>query len=179
MCCATRAILVTLMLGVHVALAAQPSIPHIGALVLPQSSGALETGLQEGLQQLGYMEGKSIIIDWRRARFQENDAQRLAIELVRSKLDVIVVYGTPAARAALQVNRTTPIVFGSGDPVGSGLVTCNKEISSGSFPPLRSGGGLGWGQMADVITTESTVTDTSTESYASRWQCNRHLCRND
>jgi len=121
----------------------QSTIPHIGALVLPQSSGAFETGLREGLQQLGYIEGKSIIIDWRRARFQENDAQRLAIELARSKLDVIVVYGTPAARAALQVNRTTPIVFGSGDPVGSGLV-----------PNLTHPGGNATGISA--VMTEST-----------------------
>jgi putative ABC transport system substrate-binding protein len=121
----------------------QAPIPHIGAFVLPQSSRAFETGLREGLHDLGYIEGKSIIIDWRRAGAQENDTQRLAIELASSKLDVIVLYGTPAARAALQVNKTTPIVFGSGDPVKAGLV-----------PNLTHPGGNATGISA--VMTEST-----------------------
>jgi putative ABC transport system substrate-binding protein len=65
-------LLIGAMLSVF-ARADQPAVPRIGALVLPRSNGAFETGLREGLRDLGYIEGKSIIIEWRRAEGKEND----------------------------------------------------------------------------------------------------------
>jgi putative ABC transport system substrate-binding protein len=80
-----------------------------------------EQGLRDGLVTLGYVEGKSIAIDWRRSTGGVDDLRALSSDLAHSKPDLIVVFGTPAARAVLQVS-TVPIVFLSSDPVASGLV---------------------------------------------------------
>jgi putative tryptophan/tyrosine transport system substrate-binding protein len=75
------------------------------------------------LGELGYVEGKNIVID---RKFAEGNSERLkefAAELVRQNVDVIVTIGTPAAFAAKQATSTIPIVFGAiSDPVGVGLV---------------------------------------------------------
>jgi putative tryptophan/tyrosine transport system substrate-binding protein len=76
------------------------------------------------LEELGYLEGKNIVIE---RKFAEGNAERLkefAAELVRQHVDVIVTIGTPAGFAAKQATSTIPIVFGAiSDPVGLGLVT--------------------------------------------------------
>jgi putative ABC transport system substrate-binding protein len=74
------------------------------------------------LLELGYVEGKNIAIEYRYAEGKLERLPDLAAELVRSKVDVIVARGLPAARAAKQVTTTIPIVMQGGDPVGSGLV---------------------------------------------------------
>ena len=75
------------------------------------------------LAELGYVEGKNIVIE---RKFAEGNAERLkefAVDLVRQNVDVIVTIGTPAAFAAKQATSTIPIVFGAiSDPVGVGLV---------------------------------------------------------
>jgi putative ABC transport system substrate-binding protein len=75
------------------------------------------------LAELGYLEGKNIVIE---RRFAEGDSERLkefAAGLVREHVDVIVTIGTPAGFAAKQATSTIPIVFGAiSDPVGVGLV---------------------------------------------------------
>ena len=75
------------------------------------------------LAELGYLEGKNIVIERRSA---EGNAQRLnefAADLVRQQVDVIVTAGTPAGFAAKQASGTIPIVLGANsDPVGIGLV---------------------------------------------------------
>jgi putative ABC transport system substrate-binding protein len=97
-----------------------PAIPRIGVLVRPFANAPYETGLRDGLRELGYIEGKSIAIEWRRSAGGDED-RTLATELVRSKPDVVVVFSTIAARAASEADKTVPIVFLSGDPVASGL----------------------------------------------------------
>jgi len=76
------------------------------------------------LQELGYREGRNIVIE---RKFAEGNRERLkefAAELVRQHVDVIVTIGTPAGFAAKQATGTIPIVFGAiSDPVGVGLVT--------------------------------------------------------
>jgi putative tryptophan/tyrosine transport system substrate-binding protein len=76
------------------------------------------------LGELGYLEGKNIVIE---RKFAEGNAERLkefAADLVRQHVDVIVTIGTPAGFAAKQATTTIPIVFGAmSDPVGVGLVT--------------------------------------------------------
>jgi putative ABC transport system substrate-binding protein len=78
---------------------------------------------QQGLRDLGWVEGKNIAIE---ARFAEGKADRLpalAAELVRLKVDLIATSSTPAALAAKQATTTIPIVIGfAADPVGSGIV---------------------------------------------------------
>ena len=77
----------------------------------------------QGMLELGYAAGRNLVIEWRSA---EGDASRLpalAAELVRLKVDVLALAGTPAAFAAQKATTTIPIVMiGVGDPVGNGLV---------------------------------------------------------
>ena len=79
-------------------------------------------GLQHGLQELGYVEGKSHLFVY---RFAQGNAERfpaLASELVNLPVDVIVSWGTPASLAAHKATTIIPIVMSAGDPVGSGIV---------------------------------------------------------
>jgi len=100
--------------------AAEPTTTHlIGVLMPPVPSQ--EEGLRQGLRDLGYIEGKTIVIEWRRSSGTMEELQALATDLARSKVELIVASGTPAARAASQVT-TIPVVFLAGDPVGTGLV---------------------------------------------------------
>src|SRR6476646_3819501 len=77
----------------------------------------------DGLSALGYVEGRTLTIDWQSAAGAPERFPALARECVRLQPDVIVVQTTPAAVAAKQATPAIPIVMiGSGDPVGSGLV---------------------------------------------------------
>jgi len=126
----TPALLVTLALGVLAtplpADAQQAGkVPRIGYLS-PYSASAVSSrheAFRQGLSELGYVEGKNIVIE---SRFAEENFERLpdlAAELVRLKVDVIVAAVTQASLAAKNATRTIPIVIvGVGDPVGSGLV---------------------------------------------------------
>jgi len=100
----------------------QPAIPRIGVVVPPVANSPYETGLlRDGLRDLGYSEGKNIIVEWRRSTGAIRDQQALVTALVRSRPAVVVVFSTVAARAALEASAKTPVVFLSGDPVLSGL----------------------------------------------------------
>ncbi len=78
---------------------------------------------RQGLRELGYLEGRNLVIE---RRFAEGTLERLpelAAELARLKVDVIVAAGTPAIKAARQATREIPIIMSAvGDPVGEGLV---------------------------------------------------------
>jgi putative ABC transport system substrate-binding protein len=96
-----------------------PGVVRIGALT-PRVNTAPEEGLQQGLAELGYIESRNLIIERRRA--ETSDELRSAAEdLVSIKVNVIVAFSTPAARAALSATSTIPVVFLSGDPVGTAL----------------------------------------------------------
>ena len=78
---------------------------------------------RQGLRELGYVEGKNIVIEYRYAEGKFDRLPALAAELVRLKVDVIVTGGPPSARAAKEATSTIPIVMMQvGDPVGSGFV---------------------------------------------------------
>src|SRR5215813_13464081 len=101
--------------------AQQTKIPRIGFLA---SFGAgpdpRSQALREGLRELGYTEGKNIIIDYRYAAGNSDRFVELAAEFVRLKVDVIATGSTIAARAAKDLAKTIPIVMlGTGDPVGT------------------------------------------------------------
>src|SRR5438132_6753149 len=105
--------------------AQQPGkIPRIGYLSAPSRSAqsARHESFRQGLRELGYVEGKTIVIEWRFADGQLERLPDLAAELVRLKVEVIVAGGLPAARAAKQATTTIPIVMTGGDPVGTGIV---------------------------------------------------------
>lgn len=103
-------------------------IPRIGILSpAPTAAGAGRPfdAFREALRELGYVDGKNIILEFRFAGGYARLAE-LATDLVRLQVDVIVTDGgDPAARAALKATKTIPIVIGTagGDPVASGLVT--------------------------------------------------------
>jgi putative ABC transport system substrate-binding protein len=109
-----------------VAQAQQPArIPRIGILIASPAStfSARVEALRQRLRELGYVEGKNIVIEYRYAEGKLERLPDLAAELVRLKVDVIVT-GGPAILAAQKAGPTIPIVFTfAGDPVGSGLVS--------------------------------------------------------
>ena len=79
--------------------------------------------LRSGLRQLGYEEGRNIVIDYRWAEGRYDRLAELAAELVKLNVDVIVTASTPGAWAAKQATSTIPIVMAAvGDPVAAGIV---------------------------------------------------------
>jgi ABC-type uncharacterized transport system substrate-binding protein len=106
---------------------AQPAVkvPRIGFLIGNLVTGRhLQEAFLQGLRDLGYVEGRNVVIAYRDAEGQYDRLPALAADLVARKVDVIVVPNTPAALAAKHATRTLPIVLAwLADPVGSGLVT--------------------------------------------------------
>src|SRR6201993_3158071 len=89
----------------------------------PAASQSRFDGFFQGLRDLGYVDGQTITIDYLSADGHGERFPALVEECLRRKTDVIVVSTTPAAQAAKNVTRTTPIVMiALGDPVGTGLV---------------------------------------------------------
>jgi len=75
------------------------------------------------MRELGYVEGKNLVIEWRSADGKYERFPLLAAELVQLKVDVIVTVTTPATSAAQKATTTIPIVMGTtGDPVGNGFI---------------------------------------------------------
>ena len=111
---------------IHLADAQQPKkVPRIGYLVpsSPSLNPSVREAFQQGLRDLGYSEGKNILIEYRYADGKPERLPELAAELVGLKLDLIVVVGTTGAQAAKKVTTTIPIVMANvGDPIGNGLV---------------------------------------------------------
>jgi putative ABC transport system substrate-binding protein len=84
----------------------------------------LNEAFLQGLRDLGYVEDRNLVIEYRDAEGKPERLPALAAELVALKVDVIVAPSTPAALAAKHTTRTLPIVFpAASDPVASGLVT--------------------------------------------------------
>jgi ABC-type uncharacterized transport system substrate-binding protein len=100
-------------------------VARIGYLLLNRAVAPdLPEVFRQGLRDLGYVEGRNVVIDYRDAEGKVERLPALAAELVALEVDVIVAPGPPHALAAKQVTRTIPIVFATAaDAVGSGLVT--------------------------------------------------------
>ncbi len=99
-------------------------VPRIGVLsAFPSGASPSTAAFREGLHDLGYIEGKNIVIEERYADGKEDRLPALAAELVHLKVDIIVVGGGNATLAAKNATKTVPIVMGAAsDPVGTGLV---------------------------------------------------------
>jgi putative tryptophan/tyrosine transport system substrate-binding protein len=99
-----------------------PRIGYLGATSRSVSSARIEA-FRQGLRELGYVEGKNIVIEWRHHEGKVDRLPALAAELVRLKVDIIITAGAPATRAAKEATNTIPIVMtNEGDPVGTGFV---------------------------------------------------------
>jgi len=100
-------------------------IPGVGYLAGASLSSQLtrNEAFRQGLRELGYVEGKNIVIEWRSAEGKRDRVPALVAELVRLKMDIIVTDGPTVTRTAKEATSTIPIVMtGVGDAVGSGLV---------------------------------------------------------
>jgi len=96
-------------------------VPRIGVLANIRSPAT--EGFERGLKELGYIEGKNIIIEWRLAEGKFDRLPDLAAELVRLKVDVILAPATPYVQTAKNATKTIPIVFALvPDPVAAGFV---------------------------------------------------------
>jgi putative ABC transport system substrate-binding protein len=106
--------------------AQQPGkVPRIGFLDSSTASGSavLVEAFRQELSKLGWIEGKNIAIEYRFAEQKNERLPELAADLVRLKVDLIVVGGRPSALAAKSATTTIPIVMTSvADPAGAGLV---------------------------------------------------------
>jgi putative ABC transport system substrate-binding protein len=101
----------------------QPKIPRVGFIF--GSNPTLQHNVEvfrQALRELGYVEGQTIVLELRWAEGLIERIPGLAAELVRLKVDVLVVVGSPAALAAKNATQTIPIVMLAVDPVGLGLV---------------------------------------------------------
>jgi len=105
--------------------AQQPEKPYrIGYLSVAVGPTARTQSFLDGLRDLGYVEGKDFVMEYRRAAGQIERLPELAADLVRIKVDVIVAAGTLAALPAKRATGTIPIVFaGAFSPVERGIVT--------------------------------------------------------
>jgi putative ABC transport system substrate-binding protein len=101
-------------------------IPHVGILSPSAPSTAADANLEafrQGLRDLGYVEGRNVILEYRWAENREDQYPALVAELIRLKVDVIYTSSTPAVLVAKQATKTIPIVFpASSDPVSVGIV---------------------------------------------------------
>jgi putative ABC transport system substrate-binding protein len=116
-----------LLLASPVVAHAQPArqVPRVGYLFYGSPGPSREIdAFRLGLRELGYVEGQSIVVEYRFASGQVERYPGLAAELVRMKVDVIVTPATPQALAAKQATSSIPIVFVLvADAVGAGLIT--------------------------------------------------------
>jgi ABC-type uncharacterized transport system substrate-binding protein len=106
--------------------AQQPAkLPTVGFLVsgTPSTHGQWVAAFVRRLHELGWIEGRTIAIEYRWAEGRTERATEIAAEFVRRKVDVIVTSATASVVAAMQATSVIPIVFAAaGDPVGTGLV---------------------------------------------------------
>jgi putative ABC transport system substrate-binding protein len=119
-------------------------IGFLGASTLAQYRGQIEA-LRTGLRDLGYVEGRNVVIEYRWAEGRYDRLPALAAELVRLGVEVIVTHGTPGSLAAKRATTTIPIVMAVvGNPVEDGLVASfarpggNLTGSSFFYPELNA-----------------------------------------
>jgi putative ABC transport system substrate-binding protein len=117
---------ILLLAFVRFAEAQQPKkVPRIGFLstVSPAALLARTEAFRQGLRELGYVEGKNIVIEYRSAEGKTERLPELAAELVRLKVELIVTAGSTSTRLVKEATSTIPVVMAfDDDPVGNGFV---------------------------------------------------------
>jgi len=117
--------LILLTIGTFAQAQQSAKIPRIGYLGgnFPSSNPDRIEAFRQGLRELGYVEEKNIVIEWRHHEGKLDRLPALAAELVRLKVDIVTTVGPPATRAAKGATATIPIVMTQdSDPVGNGFV---------------------------------------------------------
>jgi putative ABC transport system substrate-binding protein len=100
-----------------------PRIGYVSGSGDPKTPGPLVEGFRQGLRDLGYIEGKNILVEYRYVEGGLDHVPALVAELVQLKVDVLVAAFTIALRAAKQATKTIPIVMVSAtDPIAAGFV---------------------------------------------------------
>ena len=122
------AVLAVAFCSLYQAHAAEPvaNVPHVGYLSIgsPASNAAFLTALKDGLRELGYVEGRNIVIDERWSGRSASEFPQLAASLVAQNPAAIVGTCIPSTRAAKAATATIPVVMSvDGDPVAAGLVS--------------------------------------------------------
>jgi ABC-type uncharacterized transport system substrate-binding protein len=149
----TTSVLALALLAAPLAAKAQRSgqVPRIGYIgngnPTTPASRQLEA-FRQGLRELGYIEGQTVTIEYRWAEGNADRLPALAAELVRLKVDIIALSGTPAIRAAQQATSSIPIVIGVilVDPVNAGFVA-SLARPGGNITGLAS-------QYEDIVTKQ-------------------------
>ena len=102
----------------------QPKIPRVGCVVssTPTLAKPYIEAFRQGLRELGYVEGQTIVLELRWAEGRAERMPELVAELVGLKVDVLVAPSGPAALAAKNATQTIPIVMMAIDPAGLGLI---------------------------------------------------------
>jgi ABC-type uncharacterized transport system substrate-binding protein len=110
-------------LGAHAQ--ARPKVPRLGYIAGGGGSMAdrMVAALRQGLRELGYIDGQTIIVEFRSAEGRSERIPELVSELIGLKVDVLLTASSPGALAAKKATGTIPIVMIATDPVGLGLVT--------------------------------------------------------
>jgi ABC-type uncharacterized transport system substrate-binding protein len=165
-----RVALAVLLAGAGLLGSASPSAPQItsrpvriGVLFpdTPAARGPMLDALRQGLQELGYAEGREVTLDVRYANNKEDRLGPLAQELVREPVDVLVTGGTTPTAAAQLATRTIPIVMvGVGNPVARGFVASLHEPGgnvTGSTDALPDATSLRLQLLKDAIPSVSRV----------------------
>jgi putative ABC transport system substrate-binding protein len=103
---------------------AQETAPRIAVLdFFPSASSATTMEpFRQGLRDLSYVDGRTIIVEYHSAEQRGERAAKLAADLVRRRFDIIVAFATPAAHAAKNATTTIPIVIAVADALATGLV---------------------------------------------------------
>jgi putative ABC transport system substrate-binding protein len=116
----TVAICVALAALLFLPPASRTKVPRVGILTLAPHSGI--EAFRQALRDLGYVEGRNIVLELRSAQGNEERLPALADELVNLKAEVILADGDRAAREVQRLTTTIPMVITTGDPVEAGLV---------------------------------------------------------
>ena len=141
----------------------QGKVWRVGFLALPGQPADLDShyygAFRHGMRELGYVEGKNLIIEWRWAGGEIKRLDALAAELVQLNLDLIATAGNDAAIAAKKATGTIPIVMAtSADPVDNGLVASSARPGGNMTGLSDMGSELAPKRLQLLLSMTSTAT---------------------